>query len=87
MSMTTKNEINKWECGECQAKTAISGKYNLVKCLTHEIPCQHLLPFGFEFFCMHPQRKEIAERTEAIGFADGNSGGSGWSKIPLIDEN
>jgi len=48
----------------CRAKVVT--KPDLVDCLT-EPPfyCQHKLHFGHGNYCRHPQRLEIAARTEA----------------------
>lgn len=40
-------------------------KSDLVECLV-ELPsgCRYALPFGCGFFCLHPERIEIVQRTE-----------------------
>ena len=49
----------------CRVKDVVSG---LSECLT-ENPgmCRYAVPFGYSFFCLHPERKEF---TAESGFPD-----------------
>jgi hypothetical protein len=50
----------------CQARPA--GFPGYVECLVPPpFQCQHVLRFGYGFFCQHPQRHEIAMRTATQG--------------------
>jgi hypothetical protein len=47
----------------CRAKPAGFGNY--VNCLV-ELPveCKYSLPFGYEYFCLHPERMDIVAQTK-----------------------
>ena len=48
----------------CRAQPAGFGDY--VKCLVHfPVECEYALSFGYEYFCLHPQRADIIARTKA----------------------
>lgn len=49
----------------CQAKQTTCLDYELVDCLIEHPMCRFALSFGFGYFCQHPRRKEIVERTKA----------------------
>ena len=65
--MTMTNEMhanNVFKIENCRAK--IHGAGDLVDCLALEQVrlCHHVLPFGSDFFCIHPQRLEFVEKTK-----------------------
>ena len=57
----------------CQAK-AVTADFDLVDCFTQARQCEYAMHFGDGFFCRHPQRKDIAKRTEtSSGVATGQA--------------
>ena len=57
----------------CRAK-AITADFDLVDCFTPDRQCEYAMHFGDGFFCRHPQRKDIVNRTEtASGDATGQA--------------
>jgi hypothetical protein len=48
----------------CRARKVTNG-YELVDCLIKHPLCEFALAFGYGYFCRHPHRKEIVERTKA----------------------
>jgi hypothetical protein len=49
----------------CRAKR-VTYDYELVDCLIEHPLCEFALAFGYGYFCRHPRRKEIVERTAAL---------------------
>lgn len=50
----------------CRAKQTTCLDYELVNCLIERPTCKFALSFGYGYFCRHPHRKEIVERTKAL---------------------
>lgn len=50
----------------CRAKQTTCLDYELVDCLIEHPTCRFALSFGFGYFCQHPRRKEIVERTRSL---------------------
>lgn len=48
----------------CRAKK-VTDDYELVDCLIEHPLCKFALAFGYGYFCRHPRRREIVERTKA----------------------
>jgi hypothetical protein len=47
----------------CRARRAGFGDY--VVCLVPlPVECEYALPFGYEYFCLHPEHEEIIARTK-----------------------
>jgi hypothetical protein len=49
----------------CRAKK-VTDDFELVDCLIEHPLCEFALAFGYGYFCRHPRRKEIAERTKTM---------------------
>jgi hypothetical protein len=50
--------------GTCEAKSM--GIDQFVKCLAeHPQDCRFVMPFGYGFFCLHPDREKIIQNSKA----------------------
>ena len=56
---------NTFEIRKCRVKA--TGADDLVNCLMEKASsCKYALPFGYGFFCRHPQKKEFAEYAKKL---------------------
>lgn len=54
--------------------------YELVDCLIEHPLCEFALAFGYGYFCRHPRRKEIVERTKAaLNGSEKTSASNAWT--------
>lgn len=54
------------DINDCRAKQTDSLDYELVEPLIKHPKFGFALRFGFGYFCQHPRREEIVERTKAL---------------------